>query len=684
MEITSPVAMMAPSFKRDGYFQNSFVPRDVPLLFWCCLLLLLSCLSIFYLSSIIQAYSISDDNLPSQRNNTESNNRMINSQNAYLTDFNYAEREILAKYTRTGGETGPLRLPTSNTTLTPDFEAYYQNFTRGAIYLIPGHWPVELHGNFYDKWRKLGLERSLLGYPTTDQRATPGKDARYIQFQNGSIYSNPDIGTNEIHGPIYNRWREIGLERSPFGYPVSDVLSIRHNDSSSQIAHFQGGSISWTADEGSGVLSYDTSSNMNTSSSGLTANLTRGPIILRENLGLEVIFRGIDFPTSFDFLGPNDLLILEKDSGKVQRVINGTMLKEPLLDLNVASLSERGMTGIGLIRGEKGKIYVLLYFTQSYGKDTGNISDEDLVLGNRLYRFELTENLSKLTNPKLLLSIPEKHTAQHNGGKIAVSPTNEVYLTVGDLGGGNTTGQNGIHPTDGTGVIYRITVNGTGFTSNPFDGEGLEQKIFAYGIRNSFGLDIDNLTGYLWNTENGEGQYDEINLVEPGFNSGWNQIQGLALNEEKFDPDNLTSSIKTNSSRGESTTSKSHYSDPKFVWNQTVAVTGLQFYNSDKLGRGYKNGMFVSDFNNGNLYFFELNQNRTDLLLTGKLQDRLADNAEELEQVLIGTDLGGITDLKLGPDGYIYFSAIDSSYPETNTRGTIYKLVPVHHENSRG
>jgi hypothetical protein len=59
---------------------------------------------------------------------------------------------------------------------------------------------------------------------------------------------------------------------------------------------------------------------------------------------------------------------------------------------------------------------------------------------------------------------------------------------------------------------------------NPFGGQ--LAKYYAYGVRNSFGLAFDPLTGELWDTENGPDSYDEVNLVLPGFNSGWEKIMG--------------------------------------------------------------------------------------------------------------------------------------------------------------
>ncbi len=93
---------------------------------------------------------------------------------------------------------------------------------------------------------------------------------------------------------------------------------------------------------------------------------------------------------------------------------------------------------------------------------------------------------------------------------------------------------------------------------------------------------------------------------------------------------------------------KGHYNDPQFVWKQTVGPTALQFLNSAKLGKQYENTMFVGDVNTGNLYNFKLNANRTGLLLEGPLADHIAD-----------------TDIKVGPDGYLYILGFD---------GTIYRI----------
>jgi len=146
------------------------------------------------------------------------------------------------------------------------------------------------------------------------------------------------------------------------------------------------------------------------------------PITINDsNLKAEVVFKGIEFPTSMAFLGPDDILVLEKNNGIVKRIVNGAMLPEPLLDVSVANKNERGMLGIAVSKNEN-KTNVFLYYTESAGKNgnddcpTATLCNEgNDPLGNRLYRYDLIDN--KLVNPKLLLDLPIKPGPAHNGEK---------------------------------------------------------------------------------------------------------------------------------------------------------------------------------------------------------------------------------------------------------------------------
>jgi glucose/arabinose dehydrogenase len=326
------------------------------------------------------------------------------------------------------------------------------------------------------------------------------------------------------------------------------------------------------------------------------------------------------------------------------------------------------------------RTYVFLYFTESRTKDTGDVCEELLeneVIGNRLYRYELAPNGTKLINPKLLLSLPATFSAIHQGGKMLVGPDNNLYLIVGDTSRTATRAQNDKDGdnANGTSVIYRITTDGKPAPGNPFGDDPSLAKFYAYGIRNSFGLDIDPVTGRVWDTENGEVNFDEINMVEPGFNSGWTAIQGLAKNRVNFNFSELADTLSNKS------TTRGFYSDPEFVWNHTVGVTDIEFFNSDKLGEQYKNDMFVASIVDENLYRFELNEDRTELFLCGLLADKVANKPIEKEQSVIAHGVG-ITDIETGPDGYLYLATIKEYYPDFDGSGTVYKIIPATNSTS--
>jgi len=411
------------------------------------------------------------------------------------------------------------------------------------------------------------------------------------------------------------------------------------------------------------------------------------PTVNDPNLKAEVVFKGLKFPTSMAFLGPNDILVLEKNNGTVQRIVNGKMLPEPLLDVNVANEAERGMLGIAVAKHHNGPTYVFLYYTESATHDGEDYSERKDPLGNRLYRYELVND--KLVNPKLLVDVESKKGPLHNGGKIKIGPDNNVYLLIGDGSFHRTKAinlENGTAP-DGTSVIYRISQDGNGVEPGVLGDKEPLNKYYAYGIRNSFGMDFDPVTGTLWDTEAAPTFGDEINLVNSGFNSGWSRVSGIW--ETTSNPDQVGKIAPSHPDGLVDFGGKGKYSPPEFTWYYPVGPTALKFLNSDKLGKRYENDMFVGDFHKGYLYQFDLNNTRNGLLLKGPLHDKVADNMTELQDVIFGEGFSGITDLEVGPDGYLYVLSLQESGKGCDAThlnncllynspidGTIYKLVP--------
>ena len=395
-----------------------------------------------------------------------------------------------------------------------------------------------------------------------------------------------------------------------------------------------------------------------------------GPTVKNNNLVVEKVTDGLEKPTSMAFLGPNDILVTEKETGKVMHVIDGQIQDKPALDVAVANSIERGLLGISLAKQPDGKIYVFLSYTES-GNNADGSDFEDNVdpLGNRLYRYEYVDG--QLKNPTLLLdlpAIPDNGRGEHNGGKIRIGPDNNVYYVVGEVGGHRTQAQNnenGPEP-NGVGGVLRVTQDGDIVKGKTiFGDESPLDLYYAMGIRNSFGMDFDPVTGNLWDTENGPTTGDEINLVYPGFNGGWSLIQGLSSDDllgTGATPDDLV--YFGNAS----------YFEPKLSWITPIGITALKFLDSDKLGKEYQNNMFVGDINNGLLYRFILDQARDDLSFdngllenTAPLADREVNDPKENQPIVFGQGFGGITDIEVGPDGYLYVL----SYP-----GSLFRILP--------
>ena len=414
------------------------------------------------------------------------------------------------------------------------------------------------------------------------------------------------------------------------------------------------------------------------------------PTLKDGSLGVELVADGLDNPTSMNFISNSDMIILQKDGEAVLVSTSGGEASQnddppSVVDVPVNTASERGLLGIAVADSSPDnnntgatKTFVFLYYTES--------SEGDSNIRNRIYRYEWDAGNMMLTRPTLILDLPAEPGPNHDGGKLMVekdggntSPQDSqdyyhLYAVIGDL---NRNGilqnfENETADPDGTSGVFRLTPDGAAPTDNPFfdssnvnSGNNDLSKYYAYGIRNSFGLTVDPLTGTMWMTENGAKNYDEINIVEPGFNSGWQQVTGPIERNNK----NIDDLVQLDGS---------HYADPVFSWLEAIGITDIEFLDSTKLGSKYANNIFVGDINNGNLYFFTVNESRTGVTFEvsgdgaqnnqDNLMDLVADNQDELSAITFGTGFeGGITDIETGPDGYLYILSFG---------GQLYRIVP--------
>ena len=360
-------------------------------------------------------------------------------------------------------------------------------------------------------------------------------------------------------------------------------------------------------------------------------NKTNNIVIKDSNLIVGEYVSGLNLPVMIDFIDEH-MLVVEKD-GTVRIIKDGILSSEPILQLEVSNSSEEGLLGI-LVQNND----VFLHYT------TSNVDDD--TTSNWFTKY--TWNGEKLIEPVELLSF-HKGTGNHNGGVMIEDENGIVFGAIGDLGYGK--------------VLDMQQQKNFLSTENNYIGSILSlnapSEVYAVGIRNTFGLDIDPVTGILWDTENGHRDFDEVNLVQKKFNSGWNKIQGPIK-------DNQETPIINGY----------EYSDPEFSWERPVAVTSIHFIQSP-LFPEYENSVLIGSFGGGILYKFELNENRDGFRFDdNNLKDLVLNKEDSPSEIIFGTGFAGITDIKEGSDGSIYIVTIGD--------GKIFRISPALNGNIGG
>jgi glucose/arabinose dehydrogenase len=458
----------------------------------------------------------------------------------------------------------------------------------------------------------------------------------------------------------------------------------------------------------------------------------QAPEVVDANLGVRSAGSGLIQPVAMAFIGPDDMLVLEKASGRVQRVVDGTA-QGAVLDLAVNSNSERGLLGIALHPNFASNGFVYLFWSESNtGADSNSSTAVDL-LANRVDRFHwngatLTFDRPIIRFRAFQLDAGQTARGNHDGGVLRFGSDGKLYAIVGDTGRRGQT-QNlvngpfgpgipddqfgGPAPDDAhrTGVIVRLNDDGTAPSDNPFFAAGAAiggevganvQKLFAYGIRNSFGMAVDPVSGDLWEQENGDDSFSELNRVEPGMNSGWIQIMGPAsrvaqfkaiettmgptsdpfapngyfgLQQIRWPPTNIADTPQEALSRLFMLPG-AHFSDPELSWKFELGPGGIGFLGGRALGARYEGDLFMGgsrDFvQGGHLFRIELTGNRKKVAVDDpRLEDRVADNVgkweiTESESLLFGRRFGLVTDIHTGPDGHLYVVS--------NTHGAVYEI----------
>jgi len=439
----------------------------------------------------------------------------------------------------------------------------------------------------------------------------------------------------------------------------------------------------------------------------------KNPEILIDGYEIEKYVTELNVPIAIDFID-SDMFVLQKNDGVIHLIQNGKLKEQPILDLEVSNYGEQGLLGITTVND---KIY--LFFTEAFhdgGLSHGNKIYEYTWDGEKVSNQKLIKSLPGLTsayNGGVMTHDLENRIfavsgSQFTYGALQNIPLDESLRCYTD---GFCNDENKITFFDSIKqTLSCINVSFHHYTTNPFGWQTEQPKLnnnpfetnpfniavnlnsclqafifnnfsngdwkdtsvvlqvkpsvdsyHAIGIRNSFGITSDPITGNLWMTDNGPDKFDEINLVDNKFNSGWAKIMGN-INDAQLSPISPYEDFV--------------YSDPEFSWEMPIGITALDFAEGQLFSK-YDGWLFVADSNNGNIYLLKLNEERNgfefksehlkDLTVNIDPKNTYGNFHESMSEIMFGTNFGLITDLKFGPDGALYVVSL--------MEGTIYRIT---------
>lgn len=330
------------------------------------------------------------------------------------------------------------------------------------------------------------------------------------------------------------------------------------------------------------------------------------------DLQLQPVLTGLNFPVGLALAPDGRLFFNERLTGNI-RIINQQwqLVNTPFCQISVATSGEQGLLGLALDPAFTQNHFVYVYYTASGATM------------NRVVRY--TESSGLCSQETVILdSLPVNSI--HNGGIIQFGPDGKLYVVIGDAG--NSANSQSLASL--AGKILRVNSDGSAPSDNPFfsNVNANAKKVFALGIRNSYGFTFHGHTGHLWQTENGPGDSDEINRITSSGNYGWPTVRGIAGNPS--------------------------FLDPILSYTPTIAPTGILAIpeNSTVYPSAYRNNLLFTAWNDGRI---------RRIVLSGADLTQLGTSS-----AAYNGGQGGLLSLMLGADGYVYVS----------NAGGIYRIIP--------
>ncbi|WP_082508728.1 PQQ-dependent sugar dehydrogenase [Microbacterium sp. Leaf161] len=224
--------------------------------------------------------------------------------------------------------------------------------------------------------------------------------------------------------------------------------------------------------------------------------------------GTQSFVEDLDAPWSIAF-HDGVPLVSERDSARVLEVGEAGEVREVAVIEGVSPGGEGGLLGLAVSGGE-----LFTYFT-AQGE-------------NRVERRTIVGDAGGLSlGPATVVIDGIPAAGNHNGGRIAFGPDGMLYVTTGDAGDRDSAQDRDVL----SGKILRLTPEGEVPADNPFD----DSPVYSYGHRNPQGIAWD-AEGGMYASEFGQDTWDELNVIEPGGNYGWPEVEGIADDGDYIDP----------------------------------------------------------------------------------------------------------------------------------------------------
>lgn len=304
--------------------------------------------------------------------------------------------------------------------------------------------------------------------------------------------------------------------------------------------------------------------------------------------------------------GKDDHIWMTEKGGRVSRVDTATGEVSPVFTIpDVVSRGEGGLLGMALHPDFSNTPQLFVVYDYNNGADyKEKVVRYNYANGTLSAPFVVIDNISAAGN--------------HNGSRLLFTPDKKLLITTGDAG----TGSIAQNQAALNGKILRINPDGSIPSDNPLP----NSPVWTWGDRNAQGLVYGKTM--LYSSEHGPSNDDEINIIEKGRNYGWPNVEGLC-----------------NTTAEQTFCAANNVKEPIYTWTPTLAVTGMEYYNSEYIPQ-WRNSLLLATLKDNTLYQLKL--------------DDGGNKIDSVKEILRGT-YGRLRDVCVTPDGKVFVCTSNGS-----------------------